>query len=80
MKTMRQKQVYSMIRNIIALTFIVSGCSGKLKLRIHNGQTWSQKNMMVAQCKIIGIPELTRLMIVNSEIHVFRIRNCALRF
>ncbi|XP_044183675.1 uncharacterized protein LOC122947214 [Acropora millepora] len=28
MKTMRQKQVYSTIRNILALTFIISGCSG----------------------------------------------------
>ncbi|XP_015760616.1 PREDICTED: uncharacterized protein LOC107339810 isoform X8 [Acropora digitifera] len=28
MKTMRQKQVYSMIGNIVALTFIISGCSG----------------------------------------------------
>ncbi|XP_074629495.1 uncharacterized protein LOC141887090 isoform X5 [Acropora palmata] len=28
MKTMRQKQVYSTIRNIIVLTFIISGCSG----------------------------------------------------
>ncbi|XP_015760621.1 PREDICTED: uncharacterized protein LOC107339811 isoform X2 [Acropora digitifera] len=28
MKTMRQKQVYSMIRNIAALTFIISSCSG----------------------------------------------------
>ena len=35
---------------------------------------------MLAQCKIIGIPQLTRLMIVNSGIHVFRIPNCPLRF
>ncbi|XP_015760631.1 PREDICTED: uncharacterized protein LOC107339813 isoform X7 [Acropora digitifera] len=28
MKTMRQKQVYSTIRNIVVLTFIISGCSG----------------------------------------------------
>ena len=41
MKTMRQKQVYSMISNIIALTFIISGCSGKLKLRMHYGKTKS---------------------------------------
>ena len=74
MKTMRQKQVNSMISNIIALTFIISGGSGKLKLTMHYGQTRSQKNIMVAQCKIIGIPELTILMIVNSGIHVFRIQ------
>ena len=78
MKTMRQKQVYSMIRNIVALTFFISVCSGKLKLRMNYGQTQSEKNIMVAQCKIIGLPELKRLMIVNSGIHVFRIWNCTL--
>jgi len=31
MKTMRQKQVYSTIRNIVALTFIISGCSGLIQ-------------------------------------------------
>ena len=35
MKMMRQVQVYSMISNIVALSFINSGCSGKLKLRMH---------------------------------------------
>ena len=40
-KNMQQKQVYSTIRNIVALTFIISGCSGKLKLRMHPGQTRS---------------------------------------
>ena len=65
MKTMLQKLVSSWIRNIVALTFIFSGCSDKLKLRMHYGQTRSQENIMVAQCKIIGIPELTILMLVN---------------
>ena len=38
--------------------------------------------MVVVPCKIILIPELTRLMIqvVKSGIHVFRIRTWALRF
>ena len=40
-ENMPQKQVYSTIRNIVALTLIISGCSGKLKLRTHPGQTRS---------------------------------------
>ena len=67
MKTMRQKQVYSIIRNIVALTFIISGCSGKLKLRMHYRRTGSQKNKMVAQWKIIGIPGLTDLWLFTLE-------------
>ena len=32
MKTMLRKQVYYPMRNIVALTFIISGCSGELRM------------------------------------------------
>ena len=32
MKTMLRKQVYYHMRNIVALTFIISGCSGELRM------------------------------------------------
>ena len=35
---------------------------------------------MVTHCKIVWIPELTRIMILNCGIHAFTIQNQALRF
>ena len=80
MKTMLQKQVYSPIRNIVTLTFIISGCSGELKLRMSQKQTRSQNNVMVTKFKTIWILELPRVLNVKSGILVFGIRNLALMF
>ena len=54
------------MRSIVALTLVISECSGKLKLRMCYVQTLTQNNVRVALCKIIRIlAVLTRLLTVK---------------
>ena len=75
MKTMLEKQVYATVRNVVALTFIISECSGKLKLRMCYGQTRPENSMMATKFKMMWISELTRLMNIKFRTLVFGILN-----